>query len=297
MSEKNNAVLERIKKKREQDNGRGTDRTDVEFIQAKLRSFDREFDASSGASEESTREGDPGTFGFEGSQGVTRGNGSGYTRTDREIDENNSGINQTQRGLGTEDRAVESVEPVDGKAKPGGLNPLPSKRERKLQLTEEEKRLRQNDRMKVYRDKKKQTTTDQDQAATDQDQAPIKPRSLLDAFKKEEKSVRKPLSDAEANKIRPQLIAALLDFFSYADEAIYATHKAHKRVAIWSTVDDEEAGILVDAWLARAKVSGIAAAQVTALVEAHRRLKVGLILLPRFYQTFKVYLESGFSLK
>jgi hypothetical protein len=88
-----------------------------------------------------------------------------------------------------------------------------------------------------------------------------------------------------------------MDFFEYADQAIYATNKKKKRVQIWSTVDEEEAGILVDAWLARAKVSAVAAAQVTAMVEAHRKLKVGLILIPRFYATFQVYLENGFGLK
>lgn len=103
----------------------------------------------------------------------------------------------------------------------------------------------------------------------------------------------KPLTEDEAENIKAPLIAALMDYFRYADEAIYATHKAHNNVQIWSSIDEEEADVLVDAWLARAKRDAKSAAHIVQVVNSHDQLKVGIILAPRFYATFRTYVDGG----
>lgn len=103
----------------------------------------------------------------------------------------------------------------------------------------------------------------------------------------------KPLSDKEAESIKPALIAALLDYFRYADELIYATHRMHKQVQIWSSIDDEEAGMLVDVWLARARRSATSARHIQLIIDRHQELRVGIILAPRFYATFRAYVDGG----
>lgn len=103
----------------------------------------------------------------------------------------------------------------------------------------------------------------------------------------------KPLTEDEAENIKAPLIAALMDYFRYADETIYATHKAHNNVQIWSSIDEEEAEVLVNAWLSRAKRDAKSAAHIVQVVNSHDQLKVGIILAPRFYATFRTYVDGG----
>lgn len=114
---------------------------------------------------------------------------------------------------------------------------------------------------------------------------------------KKEDIRNKPLSEREAEEIKEPLLAALMDYFKYADEFIYATHKAHRQVQIWASIDEEEAEILVDVWLAQAKRSAKAASHVVRVVNSHAQLQVGIILVPRFYQTFRVYMDSGIGVR
>lgn len=148
-----------------------------------------------------------------------------------------------------------------------------------------------------------------EQQARQQQQASIEPKkgsllSLLKPGSKNKKSSEekaplrtKPLSAQEAEAMRGPLLAALLDYFKYADEFIYATNKAHKQVSIWSSIDEEDAGVLVDVWLSRARQSAKSASHVVYVVGKHEQLRVGIILLPRFYETFRVYMENGVGIR
>jgi hypothetical protein len=107
----------------------------------------------------------------------------------------------------------------------------------------------------------------------------------------------KPFSEAEAEAIKEPLLAALLDYFKYADEIIYATNKKHEQVEIWSGIDYEDAEFLVDVWLRRARTSVKAASHVTAVVNKHEELRVAAIALPRAYQTFMVYFQNGIGVR
>lgn len=107
----------------------------------------------------------------------------------------------------------------------------------------------------------------------------------------------RPFSEAEAEAIKEPLLAALLDYFKYADDFIYATNKKHEQIAIWSSIDYEDAEFLVDVWLRRARTSAKAASHVTAVVNKHEELRVAAIALPRAYQTFMVYFQNGIGVR
>jgi hypothetical protein len=111
---------------------------------------------------------------------------------------------------------------------------------------------------------------------------------------KEKPGIRnKPLSQKEAEEIRQPLIDAMGDYFHYADELMTGTSANGAEAAIWGSIDDEEIGILIDAWLARARTDSRAAYFAVQAVNGHYKLKIGLILAPRFYQTFQFYVDNG----
>jgi hypothetical protein len=123
----------------------------------------------------------------------------------------------------------------------------------------------------------------------DKAQKPAKP--------KKEPLRSRPFTEQEAEAIKGPLLAALLDYFRYADDLIYATNKKHEQVQIWSTIDPEDAEFLVDVWLRRARTSAKAASHVTAVVHKHEELRVAAIALPRAYQTFMVYFQNGIGVR
>ncbi|HEY4384855.1 MAG TPA: hypothetical protein VGN34_10315, partial [Ktedonobacteraceae bacterium] len=107
----------------------------------------------------------------------------------------------------------------------------------------------------------------------------------------------RPFTESEAEEIREKLLAALLAYFKYADDFIYATNRKHEQVQIWSGIDYEDAEFLVEVWLRRARTSAKAASHVTAVVHKHEEIRVAAIALPRAYQTFMVYFQNGIGVK
>jgi len=114
---------------------------------------------------------------------------------------------------------------------------------------------------------------------------------------KKEPPRSRPFNEAEAEAIKGPLLEALLDYFRYADDLIYATNKKHEQVQIWSSIDYEDAEFLVEVWLRRARTSAKAASHVTAVVHKHEELRVAAIALPRAYQTFMIYFQNGIGVK
>lgn len=293
--ERKAALLEQISEKH---NGRA-DREASQSLQDKLRLIDREFEEISGTANGPSTEGREGTDEPTGNEGTGGGDDSGYAFSDGQTDESDSSAYQDTSGI---ERDAEAARPVDGAKKPGGLAIVPSKREKKIR-DDEAKRRANAAKQARFRQRKKAAAAAQ---STDDDEVspttarPTAKRSLLDALPigkgKAEKVVRKAFTETEARVLKPMLVSAMLDYFSYADELLYATIKGHPRVEIWSTIDDEECGILADALIARGKRSAAGAAQVQAMIDVHKNLKVGMILAPRFYQTFRVYVDNGIGI-
>lgn len=283
--ERKAALLQQIGKKQ---NGR-TNRKADESLQDKLRSLDRDIEEIGGSASGTSSESGEGTSESSGDAGLGGNGGGRLSFSDGSTDESDSGSYQDSAGI---EGNAETTRPVEGtEKKPGGLNIIPSKREKKTR--DEEARRKNAEKQRAFRARKKAATSEN---APDVP-APAK-RSVLDLLpnigkEKAEKAVRKAFSEAEARVVKPMLVSAMLDYFSYADELLYATVKGHPRVEIWSTIDDEECGILADVLVARGKRSAAGAAQIQAMIDVHKNLKVGMILAPRFYQTFRVYMDSG----
>lgn len=115
--------------------------------------------------------------------------------------------------------------------------------------------------------------------------------------KEKEKRVYKLFTAKEREERKTQLIGAFQDLFDLLDQAIAATTKGHEEVVIWSDMEDSEIAILIDPLLTSATLSEKGVKRVMAIIESHQKLKVGLILAPRFYATVMKYAKVGFSVK
>ena len=108
----------------------------------------------------------------------------------------------------------------------------------------------------------------------------------------------KKLSDVEAIKLRPKLINFVMWQSEHLDQFIIATTRGHDTtIIIWSDITEPEAEILVDFWIARAKVNAQAAQAIRYASVMMDRIRLGLIIVPRMYRTFITYMERGFSIR
>lgn len=109
----------------------------------------------------------------------------------------------------------------------------------------------------------------------------------------------KPLTATEARELRPNLIAALRDYLTWTDEAIWLTGRKTRKQqqpaewAIWSDMDDEEITTVVDGWLGIGQRSAVAAASVRNVVSFWKQIQVAVIIGPRFLKTVRFYAENG----
>ena len=101
------------------------------------------------------------------------------------------------------------------------------------------------------------------------------------------------LTEKEAKDMLPKLMKALETVFEYADTFITHTNRKTKEAKIWSSIDKEDLEILAEEMIDSAKRSKIVATATRKVVAAHRMLRVGLITLPRFIQTYKHYTKNG----
>lgn len=103
----------------------------------------------------------------------------------------------------------------------------------------------------------------------------------------------KPLTQREGAALRESTVNAFMRFWHYGDDAISATNAQRAQAHIWRKVDREETEILVDFLIERG-LKHAAAAQITRGV-AHlwNYYAVGLILGPRFIETFRFYVDHG----
>lgn len=108
---------------------------------------------------------------------------------------------------------------------------------------------------------------------------------------------KRPLSDAEAMRLRPKLIEFMEWQTEHMDNFITATTKGHHPVEIWGTMDRGECEIIVDFMISMARVDVRAAVAVRYASVFIDRLKVGVIIAPRVYATLMVYMKQGFSIR
>jgi hypothetical protein len=126
-------------------------------------------------------------------------------------------------------------------------------------------------------------------------------RDALREERRQEEKKKKPegrkLTDAEAIRIRPALIEYVLWQSEHMDQVIVATTTGHDpNIEIGSSITEPEAEILVDFFISQAKVYPKVAQAVRLASVAIERLKVGIIVMPRVYQTINLYFTRGFTL-
>lgn len=101
------------------------------------------------------------------------------------------------------------------------------------------------------------------------------------------------LSRVEQVNLREPLFEALRTIFEGSDNLISKTNARKVEAYIWQEIDDEDTYFLVDALIrsgARVPVVGTAVRTVT---HAHKLLRAGVILMPRFIATVKHYSDNG----
>lgn len=92
------------------------------------------------------------------------------------------------------------------------------------------------------------------------------------------------------------LRSALSDACRYGDDAISATNRKHATCTIWSGpygLDDEELDKLADVLIARGLVNAAAAQVVRGAVELWSQGQIALMLVPRFWATWRFYTANG----
>ena len=115
---------------------------------------------------------------------------------------------------------------------------------------------------------------------------------------KKETAGAKRLTDTEIIKLRPKMVEFLLWQSEHMDQFIIATTKGHDpAIEIWSNLTRDEAEILADYFISRGRLDSRAATFVRTASTIIDRLRLGVIILPRLYQTLLVYGDKGFSIK
>jgi hypothetical protein len=108
----------------------------------------------------------------------------------------------------------------------------------------------------------------------------------------------KKLSDAEILRLRPKMVEYVLWQSEHLDQLIIATTVGHDPgIEIWGDITSDEAEIIVDYLLQRGKTDIRTAQAVRYASTLIDRLKLGLIISPRFYATAMIYIKRGFSIR
>lgn len=110
------------------------------------------------------------------------------------------------------------------------------------------------------------------------------------------KSAGRPLSEKEAEELRETYTLALSSIFNFMDDGIRFTTGGHQEPDIWSSIDDDDLKIIVDARLRAATLSAKDAAKVKRTIRYWEKTATYVIVLPRVWQTLQFYSEHGLDI-
>lgn len=77
------------------------------------------------------------------------------------------------------------------------------------------------------------------------------------------------------------------------DKALTASNKQRAEAQIWSIIDDDDNGFLVDLMIQAGMRVPAAAYAIRALANSAWQLRLGGILVPKFMATWQFYAEHG----
>lgn len=101
------------------------------------------------------------------------------------------------------------------------------------------------------------------------------------------------LASLEADQMTDLLTDGLLAFSEEADKFISRTNAERADAEIWSTITREEAATIAGALVDAGRKYAPMAFMVRQLARSYTGLRIGLITLPRFYETMQHYAQHG----
>lgn len=104
------------------------------------------------------------------------------------------------------------------------------------------------------------------------------------------------MSEKEAEEAKEIYFQALKAIFGFTDDLIRFTSGGHAEVEIWSTIDDDDVGVIVNTRLQAARVSARAANSVRRTIYAYQQIAIYIIVGPRVWQTLQHYSEFGLDI-
>jgi len=103
----------------------------------------------------------------------------------------------------------------------------------------------------------------------------------------------RPLTEAEAERLKPSLIEALRDGLPLLDQAIMATNKRHTKPYLFASLDSEDIDKMATFWIKKARVSGEMAIAARTVIEYKEDVEVLMMVVPLLYQSLAFYHENG----
>ncbi len=103
----------------------------------------------------------------------------------------------------------------------------------------------------------------------------------------------RPLTKREADELRGELVKSYLLMADSADDLLTHTNRRKTEAQIWSTMDEEDAGILADLAIAHGLRSALAAQAVRGMVRTSNYVRAGVIVGPRIWKSFVFYAQNG----
>jgi hypothetical protein len=101
------------------------------------------------------------------------------------------------------------------------------------------------------------------------------------------------LTPEETEGIRENLLIGLQTLEKNLDDIITHTNRQVAEAQIWGTIDDEDNAFLVDLMIQAGMRVPAAGQVVRYLANAAWQYRLGMMLVPRFVQTWNFYLDHG----
>lgn len=102
----------------------------------------------------------------------------------------------------------------------------------------------------------------------------------------------KVLNNSEADKIKAQMVTAIVLYCDGMDWFLSHSNNAHKEAIIWA-IDEDDAEILAEAIISAGKKSAPVAVAIRSVGKLSGFVEIGKITLPRFFQTAQFYAQNG----
>jgi hypothetical protein len=122
----------------------------------------------------------------------------------------------------------------------------------------------------------------------------VKPVPPIDI---KEQQLGDELTQKESKDLKPRLEEAMKVLFKGMDKTMELTTKRipNGGINIWKNIEDEEVSIIANALLEAGQNSKVVSTITRRVIADYSKLQIGIILLPRFIDTYSNYMTHGFG--